>query len=398
MHRLALLPVVSLSLVCLASGCADDGQVDTGGETNAETSATQSEATSEESGDSQTTGDGDGDPATGDGDGDPTGDGDGDPTGDGDGDPTGDGDGDATGDGDGEPEEAGTISFVAFGDQGEGNDAQFAVAAAAEVICEERGCDFALLLGDNFYDIGVDAVDDIQFIDKFEMPYADLDMPFYITLGNHDYGETSAEWWRGQPQLDYAMANPKWVFPKEWFSFSEVAGSTTVDVFAFDSSQLMWGRNYDEQSEWISDAVANSTATWKIAFAHHPYISNGQHGNAGCYEGFPAVPILSGGDVKSFMDDHVCGTMDAYISGHDHNRQIFKTPVCDTYFFLSGASAKTTDLENHYPNLLCNDENPDVWQDDTREGFLYVTITGNEMTVAMYDLDGELDYEQVINK
>jgi len=57
--------------------------------------------TSDDTGDDETTGDGDGDPTTGDGDGDPTtGDGDGDPTtgdgdGDGDGDPTtGDGDGD----------------------------------------------------------------------------------------------------------------------------------------------------------------------------------------------------------------------------------------------------------------------------------------------------------------
>ena len=48
-------------------------------------------------------GDGDGDPASGDGDGDPGGDGDGDTTGDGDGDPGGDGDGDTTGDGDGDP-------------------------------------------------------------------------------------------------------------------------------------------------------------------------------------------------------------------------------------------------------------------------------------------------------
>ena len=55
----------------------------------------------------ESSGDGDGDPASGDGDGDPTsGDGDGDPTsGDGDGDPmTGDGDGEPTsGDGDGDP-------------------------------------------------------------------------------------------------------------------------------------------------------------------------------------------------------------------------------------------------------------------------------------------------------
>ncbi len=54
------------------------------------------------------TGDGDGDPGDGDGDGDGTGDGDGDGTGDGDGDGTGDGDGDGDGTGDGDGDGDGT--------------------------------------------------------------------------------------------------------------------------------------------------------------------------------------------------------------------------------------------------------------------------------------------------
>ena len=38
---------------------------------------------------------------------------------------------------------------------------------------------------------------------------------------------------------------------------------------------------------WLTDEWAGgSTGTWRIAYGHHPYLSNGPHGNAGMYEGF----------------------------------------------------------------------------------------------------------------
>src|SRR5688572_3744110 len=80
------------------------------------------------------------------------------------------------------------LRFVVLGDGGEGNDAQYLVGQAMAGVCAELGCDFALYLGDNFYDTGVESVDDEQFQTKFEMPYADCDFPCYVVLGNHDYG------------------------------------------------------------------------------------------------------------------------------------------------------------------------------------------------------------------
>ena len=73
----------------------------------------------------------------------------------------------------------GTVRFVVLGDAGMGNQAQYDVAEAIKNVCAQRGCDFALYLGDNFYDTGVSSIDDSQFIDKFELPYANLDFPFY---------------------------------------------------------------------------------------------------------------------------------------------------------------------------------------------------------------------------
>jgi len=280
----------------------------------------------------------------------------------------------------GEPD---AVRFVAFGDQGEGNEAQTMVANAAEVVCAERGCDFAMLLGDNFYDVGVTSAMDQQFIDKFETPYEGLDMRFYVVLGNHDYGTLANDWARGNYQVEYTQYSDKWYMPHFWYTFSSESGGT--QFFMFDTARMMWNHDVGDQRQWLANEMLTSTAYWKVAAGHHPYVSNGQHGNAGNYEGLDFLPFVNGEEVKAFIDDLVCGQAQIYLSGHDHNRQAFD-PVCGTYFFVSGASAKTEEF-------VYRDENPTQWDDDTREGFLWIEIEGVEFTAAFYDLDGNLDHE-----
>ncbi len=279
--------------------------------------------------------------------------------------------------------EPGVVRFVAFGDQGEGNEAQQLVANAAEVVCADRGCDFAWLLGDNFYDVGVTSIDDPQFVDKFEAIYAGLEMPFYVVLGNHDYGTLANDWPRGDHQVAYSAVSDKWTMPHFWYTFGSETGGT--QFFAVDTARMMWNHEVGDQRAWMTEQLAASTAPWKVAVGHHPYVSNGAHGNAGNYEGFPGLPIISGVEVQEFIDDFVCGNAQIYISGHDHNRQVFD-PVCGTYFFVSGASAKTSDFE-------FRNDNPTQWGDDQREGFLWIEIAGTEFTAAFYDFAGNLDHE-----
>ena len=289
------------------------------------------------------------------------------------------------------PETEQVTRFVAFGDQGEGNTAQYAAGEAAATVCAEKGCDFALLLGDNFYDAGVSSVSDEQFATKFELPYAKLDMPFYVILGNHDYGETSFEWYRGEFQKDYALQNPKWILPKEYYSFQ--TGEGLADFFAFDTARIMWGDMVDEQRDFLNTAIGESEAIWKVAFAHHPYLSNGKHGNAGNYEGFSFIPIASGESIKDFMDEVICGKVDLYLCGHDHNRQSFTASAsnCGVNFIVNGASSKSSDFAYH-------DDNFTLWGDDQKEGFVWLEIIEDKMTVIWYDSDGNIDFEYTIDK
>jgi hypothetical protein len=275
----------------------------------------------------------------------------------------------------------GEVRFVALGDAGEGNEAQAAVGQMIATVCEERGCDFALYLGDNFYDVGVSSADDVQFETKFQTPYEPVDLTFHITLGNHDYGTLGNEWAKAAYYLEYSAANPKFSLPSEYYSFQ----AEHAHFVSLDTNRVFWSYELDAQRQWLKQDLAGLSG-WKIAFGHHPYISNGEHGNAGNYEGLGG--IFGGGNVRDFFEEEVCGKFDVYISGHDHSRQ-WLTSDCGTEFILSGAGAKLDDLPNR-------DGNTAEFTENTTEGFLWVEVVDDSFTGVFFDVMGNAQYERTI--
>jgi len=280
----------------------------------------------------------------------------------------------------------GEVRFIALGDGGEGNDSQHENAVAVAEICEELGCDFALYLGDNIYDVGVDSVDDEQFETKFEIPYAGLDFPFWVVMGNHDYGGSGlgTEFHKVQYEIDYSDHSEKWTMPAAYYSFVD----QHAQFFGLDTNAIMWDEGTAEQQAWLQGEVDASESFWRIGYGHHPYISNGRHGNAGTYEGIEGVPILSGDTVKDFMDDGVCGQMQLYLAGHDHTLQWLE-PQCGTEFIVSGAAAKTTDLEGR--------GTPTFFETDASEGFVWISLIDKVMSAKFYDKSAALLFEQTVD-
>ena len=284
------------------------------------------------------------------------------------------------------------VRFVVLGDGGEGNQTQADVARAMETICDRDGCDFALYLGDNIYDSGVDSPEDEQFIDKFETPYANLDFPFYVALGNHDYGGLGIipVESRGPHQVAYTDLSGRWTMPDEYYAVTE--GHATF--FALDTTALLWdfgGESLETQQAWFDDAIGGATTPWKIVFGHHPYISNGKHGNAGEYEGITisSPDNIDGDGVRDFFEQSVCGVADAYFCGHDHNRQ-WLGERCGTVFALSGAAAKLEDLRGR--------GNVTEFEDASKAGFLWVQLLGDTMTARFYDVDGFANFERILTR
>ena len=296
-----------------------------------------------------------------------------------------DADGDSDSDADTDVPEPKVVRFIAMGDGGEGNADQYQNAAAVKDVCDAKGCDFVLYLGDNFYNDGVNSVDDEQFQTKFEAPYADLDLRFYVVLGNHDYGEWSIWEYKAEYEVEYTAYSDKWYMPERYYTFSQ----EHVQFFGLDTNDLMFAYEPTDQHSWASSNIGGSTADWKVAFGHHPYRSNGQHGNAGEYEGYDWLPIANGSTIKEFMDDELCNKVDMYICGHDHNRQWLEES-CGMELIVAGAAAKTTSLEGR--------GNTTYFEDDTVEGFVWIEITDNVLVGEFYDMYGNLDYSRTVSK
>ena len=320
------------------------------------------------------------------------------------------------------------INFIVMGDTGEANEAQYRVSAGAQVRCDRAGgCEGFLMLGDNIYDTGAESPMDIQLTEKIDLPYANLKkgpppangepdlrerMPIYVSLGNHDLGGAGLNSLQVQNYLAYAEANSWFYYPDEFWELQ----IGHVHLVSIHTNPLAYGipdNLFAPQGELINRVVDGTGAPWIIVFGHHPYRSNGQHGNAGAYElGFEIgdfeflglnLGTIFGNAFRQWIDDYVCNRADFYLSGHDHNRQWISsvpltpnlpegmgTEVCNTHFAVSGAGAKTTDLVGR--------GNQVDFEDDRKEGFLFMSFKRDQVTVEFCDADGNVEWSKVINK
>jgi tartrate-resistant acid phosphatase type 5 len=273
------------------------------------------------------------------------------------------------------------VRFVVVGDTGRGDSDQLAVAAGIEAKCAADGCDFVQLLGDNIYPSGVSSVADPQWQSKFETPYQGIVLPFYAVLGNHDYGGNGAgnELEKAGFEIDYASVSPKWKLPAAHYRRSW----RHVDMFGLDTNLQVLGLDAEQRTQ-MAEWVSASSAQWRIAFGHHPYLSNGPHGNAGVYDGV----VGSGAGVKSFLEDIICGRVDAYFSGHDHSLQWLTQTCAGSEVIVSGAGSQPSSLPGvnatHFQSL--------------GPGFAYVVADGGTLTIELLAADGTLLFSRSLVK
>lgn len=278
------------------------------------------------------------------------------------------------------------VRFVAMGDTGKGNAGQKNVAAAVKAKCDQDGCDFIQLLGDNFYDSGVSSTTDPLWQSAFEEPYMSINKDFWVVLGNHDYGGNGIgnEFSKGKHQVEYAKTSSKFRLPDTYYRRTV----QHVELFGLDTNMQMYGLD-DQQKSEVKNWVAASQATWKIAFGHHPYRSNGPHGNAGNYEGLPSItPVAAGNGVKKFLDEAICGKVDLYVAGHDHSRQWITETCQGTELIVSGAGAAATELKGSNATYFQSNE----------LGFVYIVVEGKTLTAEFVDATGKGEFSRTLTK
>jgi tartrate-resistant acid phosphatase type 5 len=268
------------------------------------------------------------------------------------------------------------LRLLALGDAGKGNDGQRQVAAGARALCAREGCDLVVLLGDNLYPKGMESPDDPRIDRVITEMYADIGAPIYLVLGNHDYG-SGRDKERARWQVAWAREQKDVVMPSQaWRTDAGPARLIGLDTNAV----MQFGGDF--QQRWLREQLTSSDAVWNVVFGHHPYRSDGPHGNAGSYEGTQELPMLSGSPLRTLFDEELCGQADLYLSGHEHVRELIS--YCETQLVISGAGASATRIV---------DRGNDPWFARASLGMAWLELGPDSGVVRFADANGQWDSE-----
>jgi len=286
-----------------------------------------------------------------------------------------------------------TAKFIVFGDFGTRDENQRINAKGMIDFCEKKGCDFGISVGDNIYPRGVENLLDgkpdyvkgtpnYEIITKtFVDYYKDLNVPVYMSFGNHDEGnegpvsifndlfKNSAEINRRTValmlnQLNYTFNNDNpilkdslgrpsrlWNFRAPYYHAREkgevsllAIDTNTYPHAALDSKNQLDLANpkNNRQGQWLKNEIETIQDGWTFVFGHVPIYSHGFHGSIDAAHIMDTTGQISN-QRKAILDLLCEQEVDFYLSGHDHHLEIDKHMCPNGHMLISiisGAAAK----------------------------------------------------------
>jgi predicted phosphodiesterase len=259
------------------------------------------------------------------------------------------------------------LSFFALGDQGVGNLRQWQVAAAMDRQANSQAVDGVFFLGDSFYRYGVESSTDLQWRYKFEHVYegALAAIPFYATLGNHDYfgDELSL--------IEYDLENQgsgRWQMPSRDYVrvFGRSDQQRLLKVVFIDSG--FWLRSPQDTTTQLENLLSTSEASqWTVVVTHTPQVSANSSD----------VPPNARALWQTILAAH---QVDLVLSGHDHNMQLIEDPAWPLWAIVGVGGKSRQPLENpDLPGLLYSGPGP---------GFSRLTVNAEALQLEYLDDEG----------
>lgn len=287
-------------------------------------------------------------------------------------------------------------------DTGSGYDEQYIVADAIHKYHEHHDLKAVLLLGDNIYEDGVESVDDEQFITKFELPYQQIDLPFFLLLGNHDYAnlaDPSAFEDYAIHQINRHNVSKKWNMPDRYYTVK----FGNCEFFMLDTNlENMTNDEIILQLKYMRRKLKRSKKKFKFICGHHTWRSSGEHSTTTQFDTFMKHLVLNT-NIK------------AYFCGHDHCKNHIQIPYPSKKpkkstkrktqrknkrvinLFIIGTGGKSMDSSYLDKSRI---KNPDkLLYQDANLGFIILDITSTKVKVEIYsctDKSMELNYEYFI--
>ena len=218
---------------------------------------------------------------------------------------------------------ADSITFAVLGDNGSGGRNQMAVAREMARTYERTPYGLVLLAGDISYYGSIDDRWEDVFVEPYT-PLIDAGVEWELAIGNHELSESKSE--DAAAEIEAQLRR----FGKPGTYYSVRHGP--MEVFVLDSSiPLATGVGGPEQVEWLEEALAASTAPWKVGLMHQPPYSSGHHGSHLAIRGV-VQPLFARYGV------------DIAFTGHDHHYER-TVPQDGVVWVVSGAGAKLTRVD-----------------------------------------------------
>lgn len=270
-------------------------------------------------------------------------------------------------------EGAESLRFMILGDTGSGDRNQYAVAQAMEQKCQEQALDGIIMLGDNFYMVGVSGVDDSQWESKVMTPYGRgclESVPIYAILGNHDYkGDIEA-------QIRPPSPDDKWFMPHRFYqvTFGKLLNLIVTDTNTFD----VCGDPGSCMIDFLAEALEGSqpkTYPWTFVASHHPIVSS----SAKYRKKLP---------VGWFLQKMICGKVTALLSGHSHHLERMEMPDCGMDLIVSGGGG------GELTPIIPDKENSQFAT--STFGYLVLDVTATTLRYEFFDINNKSLYVHTV--
>ena len=238
------------------------------------------------------------------------------------------------------------VRIWAFGDSGQGTEAQANVRDAYLSFTGARGTDVWMLLGDNAYLIGSDADYQLKFFDYYAPVLRQV--PAWSTFGNHENFTASSNDESGPyyelftfPELGEAGGVPSAREAYYSFNYANIhfICLNSQDVDRAPGSAML---------AWLEQDLAVNQQEWTIAFFHHPVYSGGTH-DSDTDTGMGVTPPSPADDFAiQQMRENVlplleAGGVDLVLTGHSHNYE--RTVLLDGHYGTSDTLTASMKLD-----------------------------------------------------
>ncbi len=243
------------------------------------------------------------------------------------------------------------LRIVVVGDVGDGT---AEVARGIAAVNRRSPVDAIVTVGDNIYPAGVKSAADPRW--KALRPLANLGIPIYPTLGNHDH--------LGNPAAEIGGELPNWHFPAAEYAIH----SPVADFAMLDTTPYAEGRAPPPD---VGALFEGATAPWRIAVGHHPLLSSGYHGH---------FPIAEHRRMLRLIPAMRAAHVDLYMAGHDHHLELIRgRPL----MLISGAGSEPIPPLLRHAQTMWANEGP------AYRGFAVVEIGARSLSIRFYDANGD---------